>query len=95
MANEPLKVQQPFLKRSSEIKKITVYNQNRTFSSRQSNRDGDKFSFSRISSDGEFELTEGWSAKILVEEAQKCKTFLREAPEKNPEISIQKIFEYL
>ena len=38
-------------------------------------RDGDKVSFSRILSDGEFQLTEPWSAKILdkvVEKVQKC-----------------------
>ena len=37
----------------------------RTFSSHQNYRDGDKFSFSRTLSDGEFQLTDPRSAKIL------------------------------
>ena len=49
--------------------------QNRTFSGHQNYRDGDKFSSLRILSDGEFQLTDPRSAKILdkiVEEVQKC-----------------------
>ena len=48
MANEPFKVQQPLLESSSEI---TVFYQNRTFSSHQDYLDGDKFSCLRILSD--------------------------------------------
>ena len=51
-----------------------MYNRHRTFSSHQNFRDGDKFSFSGILSDGEFQLTDPRSAKILdkvVEEVQK------------------------
>ena len=50
------------------------YNRYRTFSSHQNYRDGDNISFSRILSDGEFQLTDPRSAKILdkvLEEVQK------------------------
>ena len=75
MANEPLKVQQPLLESSSEMDKLTCFTKTRTFSSHHNYRDGDKFSSSRILSDGEFQLTDPRSAKILdkvVEEVQKC-----------------------
>ena len=42
-----------------------MYNQYRTFSSHQKYRDVDKFSFSRILSDGEFQLADPRSAKLL------------------------------
>ena len=74
MANEPLKVQQPPLESSSEMDKLPCFTKNRTFSSHQNYREGDKYSFSRILSDGEFQLTGPRSAKILdkiVEEVQK------------------------
>ena len=39
--------------------------------------------------------TEPWSAKILVEEAQKCNTlFARSCAKKIPEKSVQKILEH-
>ena len=52
-----------------------MYNKYRTFSSHQNYRDGDQISISRILSDGEFQLTDPRSVKILdkvVEEVQKC-----------------------
>ena len=74
MANEPLKVQQSLLESSSEMDKLPCFT--RTAFSPVTNffRDGDKFSFSRLLSDGEFQLTDPRSAKILnevVEEVQK------------------------
>ena len=39
---------------------ITVYNQYGAFSSHHNYRDGDKFFFSRILSDQEYQLTEPW-----------------------------------
>ena len=63
MANEPLKVEKPLLESSSEMDKL-VYNQHRTCPRHQNYRNGDKISCSRILSDGEFQLTEPWSAKI-------------------------------
>ena len=72
MADEPLKVEQPLLESSSEIDKL-VYDEYQIFPRHQNYlADGDKFSCSRIF--GEFQLTEPWSEKILVEEAQKCNT---------------------
>ena len=52
-----------------------MYNQYGAFSSNHNYRDGDKFFFSRILSDREYQLTEPWSAKIVdevVKEVQKC-----------------------
>ena len=83
MADEPLKVEQPLLESSSEIHKL-VYDQYQIFSRHQNYLDGDKFSCSRYLSDGDFQLAEPWSAKILVEEAQKCNTlFPRSSAKKN------------
>ena len=51
------------------------YKQNGAFSSHQNYCDGDKFSFSIILNDREYQLTEPWSAKIVDEvlkEVQKC-----------------------
>ena len=48
-----------------------MYNQHRTLPRHQNHRDGDKFSYSGTLSDGKFQLTELWSAKIFIEEAQK------------------------
>ena len=73
MANEPLKFEKPLLESSSEMDK-SVYNQHLTFPRHQNYRDADKISCSRILGDGYFQLTENWSAKILVEESQKCNT---------------------
>ena len=40
-------------------------------------------------------MTEPWSAKILVEEAQKCnKLFPRSSAKKFPEKSVQKVLEH-
>ena len=66
-----------------------------TFPRHQNYRDGDKLSCSRILRDGEFQLTEPWSA-LFVEEVQKCNTsFPRSSGKKFPEKSVQKIFEHL
>ena len=75
MANELLKVEQPLLESSNEIDKVPCFTKNRSFSSNQNYRDEDRFSSSRILSDGELQLTDPRSAKILdklVEEVQKC-----------------------
>ena len=64
MANEPLKVKQPLLESSSEMDKLRCIT---IITCHQNYRDVDKFSFPRILSDGEFQLTEHWSAKILDE----------------------------
>ena len=62
----------------------------------QNFRDGGKLSCSRILSDGEFQLAEPWSAKILVEEAQKCKYSVSQKLQKKfPEKFVQKTFEHL
>ena len=45
--------------------KLLFFTKNRTFSGHQNYCDGDKFSSSRILSDGEFQLTEPMLAKIL------------------------------
>ena len=71
LADEPLKVEQPLLESSSEIDKL-VCDQYQIFPRHQNYRVGDKLSSSRILSNGEFQLTEPWSAKVLVEKAQKC-----------------------
>ena len=56
MANEPLKVQQPLPQSSSEMDKLRCITNNvKPLSSHHNYRDGDKFSFSRILSDGEFQ----------------------------------------
>ena len=83
MADEPLKVEQPLLEHSSEMDKL-VYDQYQTFPRHQNHCDGDKLSCSRLLSDGEFQLTERWSAKIFVEEAQKNNTLF---PRSSPKIS--------
>ena len=70
MTGEPLKVEQPLLESSSEMDKQLPSK----FHRHQNYCNGDKLSYSSILSDGEFQLTEPWSAKILVEEAQKCNT---------------------
>ena len=70
MVNEPLKVEKPVLECSSEMDKLRFI----TLQSPKLLCGGDKFSFSRIFSDGEFKLTDPRSAKILdkvVEEVQK------------------------
>ena len=95
MANEPLKDEHPLRESSSELDKL-VYDQCQIFPRHQNFRDGGKLSSSRILGDGEFQLTEPWSAKILVEEAQKCKyTVSQKLRRKIPEKSVQKIFEHL
>ena len=82
MADERLKVEHPLLESSSEKDKL-LYNQHRTFPRYQNHCDGHKFSCSTILSDGEFQLTEPWSATILVEEAQKCKYTVSQKLRKN------------
>ena len=49
----------------------------------QNYRDGEKLSCSRMLTDGEFQLTDPWSAKILVEKAQKCNTLFPRTSGKN------------
>ena len=61
MADEPLKVEQPLLKSSSEIDKSMT---NDKYSPDTKISDGYKFSFSRILSDV-IQLTDPRSAKIL------------------------------
>ena len=74
MANEDLKVEQPFLESSSEIDKL-VYDHYQTFHRHKNYRVvGDKLSCSRILRDGEFQLTEPWSARLFFEVAQKWNT---------------------
>ena len=83
MANEPLKVEKPLLESSSEMDKLQCITKHRTFPRHQNYRDGDKISCSRILSDGEFQLTDPWSAKISTEEAKKKKCIVSlEGPEK-------------
>ena len=82
MANEPLKVEQSLLESSSKLEKL-VYGQYQIFPRHKKYRDEDKLSFSRIMSDGEFQLTEPWSAKILVEEVLKCNTLFARSSGKN------------
>ena len=73
-----------------------MQNQYRIFPRHQIYCDGDKLSCSRILSDGEFQLTKPWSAKIFVEEAQKCKyTVSQKLRKKFHEKSVQKTFEHL
>ena len=69
MTDEHLKVEQPLLESSSEMDKLPC-----KFPRHHNYCNGDKLSYSRILSDGDVQLTEPWSAKILVEEAQKCNT---------------------
>ena len=53
-------------------------------------------SCSTILSDGEFQLTEPWSAKISTEEAKnEMHSFTRRSGKNFPEKSVQKIFEHL
>ena len=63
-----------------------MYNQYGAFSSHHNYRDGDKFFFSRILSDQEYQLTEPWSAKIVdevVKEVQNAVIGSLEAAEKH------------
>ena len=79
MANEPLKVQQPLLESSSEMDKLRCIT-NTALSPVT------KFFFSRILSDGEFQLADPRSAKILdkvVEEVQKCGILVPQKLQKN------------
>ena len=65
MANEPLKVQQPFLESSRLMDELlNILN---IINTEQSPilRDGDKLSCSRLLSDRKFQLTAPWLAKIL------------------------------
>ena len=70
MTDEPLKVEKPLLESSSEIDKL-VYDKYQTYPRHQDYRVRDKLSCSKILSDGEFQLTDPWSAKLLVEETLK------------------------
>ena len=68
MANEPLKVSSEMDKLPCFTKTALIFTRHKIF------RDGDKFSFSRLLSDGEFQLTDPRLAKIpdeVVEEVQK------------------------
>ena len=56
MANEPLKVQQSLLESSSEMDKLPCIT-NAALSAVTKITCGEKFSFSRILSDGDFQLT--------------------------------------
>ena len=80
-AKKLLNVQQPLLESSSEMDKSRCDNQYGAFSSHQNYCDGDKFSFSRILSDREYQLTEPWSAKIVdkvVERSPKMQYIFKE-----------------
>ena len=97
MANEPLKVGKPLLESSSEMDKLQcITNTEHSPDTKITKIDGDKISCSRILGDGDFQLTENWSAKTLVEESQKCNIlFPRSSGKKFPEKSVQKILEHL
>ena len=97
MANEPVKVVQPLLESSSEMDKLACKTITKhSFPTHQNYCDGDKIYCSRILGDGDFQLTENWSAKILVEESQKCNIlFPRSSGKKFPEKYVQKILEHL
>ena len=72
MTKEPLKFQQPLLESSSEIDKLRCTALSPVT---KITLMGTIFSFSRISGDGEFQLTDPMSPKILdevVEDVQKC-----------------------
>ena len=73
MANESLKVQLPLLESSSEMDKLWCIT-NTAHSPVTKIGVMGTFSLSRILSDGEFQLTEPWSTKMLekVVEVQKC-----------------------
>ena len=74
VANEPLEVEQPLLESSSGTDKL-VYDLYQILLRHQNYRDWDNISFSLLSSDGEFLLTDLRSTKILdkvVKEVQKC-----------------------
>ena len=72
MANEPLKVENPLLESSSEMDKLQcITNTEHSPDTKITVMSRDKISCSRILSDGEFQLTEPWSAKIFTEEAKK------------------------
>ena len=62
MANEPLKVQQSLLESSSEMDKLPCFTKT-AFSPVTKFFVMDKFSFSRLLSDGEFQLTDPRSLK--------------------------------
>ena len=80
MANKDFNVQQPLLESSSGMDKLRcITNTAHSPVTKITYLDGDKLSFSRNSSDEEFQLTEPWSAKILdkeVEELQQCSTLV-------------------
>ena len=78
MANEPLKVQQLLLKSSSEIDKIRCITNTAHSPVTKITVMGTIF-FSRGMSDGEYQLTEPWSAKIvdkIIKEVQNCSTLV-------------------
>ena len=58
MTNEPLNVQQSLLASSSEMDKLPCIINTDTFSRHQNYRDGDGLFRWKLSSDGEFQLTE-------------------------------------
>ena len=71
MANEPLKVEKQLLESSSEMDKIPcITNVVEHSPDTKIAVMGTRF-HARILSDGEFQLTEPWSAKIFIEVAQK------------------------
>ena len=66
MANEPLKVEKPLLESSSEMDKLQCITNTEHSPDTKITVMG-----TRILSDGDFQLTEPWSAKIFTKEAQK------------------------
>ena len=68
MANEPLKVEKPLLESSSEMDKLQCITN--TEHSPDTKITVMEISCSRILSDGEFQLTKPWSAKLSTEEAK-------------------------
>ena len=92
MATEPPLVQQPLLESSSGMDKLQCINIEHISPDTKIIAMGllllENF-------DGEFQLTEPWSAKIRNEEAQKCNTlFPRSSAKKFSEQFVQKILEH-
>ena len=80
MTNEPLKIEQPLLESSSEMDKLACKTNTKHY---QNYCDGDKLSCSRSLGDGDFQLTENWSAKYLLKNPKNAIYCFPEAPEKS------------
>ena len=94
LANEPLKVEKPFLESSSEMDNFQCITNTEHSPDTKITVMG--IYCSRILCDGEFQLTEPWSPKIFTEEAQKeIYTFTERSGKNVPEKTVQKIFEHL